>query len=232
MKTIGLIGGMSWESSLEYYRLINTGVKARLGGFHSARCLLYSVDFAEIEDLQRAGRWDAAGQALGAAARRLERGGADFVVLCTNTMHKVADAIAAQITIPLLHIADATARSITAQGLHRIGLLGTRFTMEEDFYTGRLAERFGLEVLTPDPAARELVHRVIFDDLCLGQINPASRARFREIMAQLVRDGAEGIILGCTEIGLLVSAEDCSRPLFDTTRLHAAAAVAYALEEA
>lgn len=228
MKTIGLIGGMSWESSAEYYRLINEGVKARLGGLHSAQCILVSVDFAEIEALQHAGRWAEAGAALAQAARRLERAGADFIVLCTNTMHKVASAIEAAVRLPLLHIADATAERIKTAGLRRVGLLGTRFTMEQDFYTGRLIERHGLEVLLPDAAQRETVHRVIYDELCLGVINPASRDEYRHIMASLVAAGAEGLILGCTEIELLVHAEDSTVPQFPTTRLHAEAAVAFA----
>jgi aspartate racemase len=229
MKTIGLIGGMSWESSAEYYRLINEGVKARLGGLHSARCVLVSVDFAEIEALQHAGRWDEAGSALGQAALSLARAGADFIVLCTNTMHKVAPAIEAATRLPLLHIADATAARIQAAGLRRVGLLGTRFTMEQDFYTGRLRERHGLDVLLPEAAERETVHRVIYDELCLGVINPASRAAYQRIMAGLVTHGAEGVILGCTEIELLVRPEDSRVPQFPTTRLHAEAAVDYSL---
>jgi len=231
VKTIGLIGGMSWESSAEYYRLINEGVRARLGGLHSARCVLVSVDFAEIEALQHAGRWDEAGARLGQAALSLERAGADFIVLCTNTMHKVAPALEAATRLPLLHIADATAARIQAAGLRRVGLLGTRFTMEQDFYTGRLIHKHGLDVLLPEAAERETVHRVIYDELCLGIINPASRAAYQRILAGLVAQGAEGLILGCTEIELLVRPEDSSVPQFPTTRLHAEAAVALALEE-
>lgn len=229
MKTIGLIGGMSWESSIEYYRIINEGVRDRLGGLHSAKSLMYSVDFAEVEALQHQGCWDDAAQLMIDAARHLEKGGADFVVICTNTMHKLADAVQAQTTIPLLHIADATAEAIRARGLRRVGLLGTRFTMEEDFYRGRLADRYGLSVLIPDAADRAIVHRVIYEELVVGEIRPASRVEFRRIIQTLVQQGAEGIILGCTEVGLLVKEEDSPVPLFDTTRLHALAAVDSAL---
>jgi aspartate racemase len=231
MRTIGLIGGMSWESSAEYYRLINAEVKARLGGLHSVRSVLLTVDFAEIEAMQQAGRWDEAGLLLAEAARSLERAGADCVVLCTNTMHKVADAITGAVGIPFIHIADATAAAIRVGGLRRIGLLGTRFTMEEAFYTGRLTERYGLEVLVPEADDRALVNRVIYEELCLGAVRAESRAQYRAIMARLAARGAEGIILGCTEITLLVSAEDSAVPLFDTTRLHALAAVDFALAE-
>jgi aspartate racemase len=229
MKTIGLIGGMSWESSIEYYRIINEAVRQRLGGLHSARSLMLSVDFAEIEMLQREGRWDEAGQVLADAARRLERGGADFVVLCTNTMHKLAEALERGINIPLLHIADATAVAVAAGGLRTVGLLGTRFTMEEDFYRTRLAGH-GLTVLVPPPADRALVDRVIYEELVLGQILPGSRAEFRRIIAALGGQGAQGVVLGCTEIGLLVKAPDSPVPLFDTTVLHAQAAVDLALK--
>lgn len=232
MSTIGLIGGMSWESSLLYYRLINEGVKVRLGGLHSAQILLYSVDFATVEQLQRAGRWDDAAALLVDAAQRLQRGGADCLVLCTNTMHKVADAITAGVALPLLHIADATGAAIIAAGLRTVGLLGTRFTMEEPFYAGHLRERFGLEVLVPAADDRALVHRVIYEELCLGVITPSSKAAYQAVMARLVAQGAEGIILGCTEIGLLVEAGDAAVPLFDTTALHAQAAVDWALREA
>ncbi len=231
MKTIGLIGGMSWESSAEYYRLINEAVKERLGGLHSAQLLLYSVDFAAIERLQHAGDWDTAGAILADAARRLERGGADFLLLCTNTMHKVADAITGAVTIPFVHIADPTATAIRAAGVGTIGLLGTRFTMEQEFYRGRLAGQYGLRVLVPDEADREMVHRIIYDELCLGTIREESRAAYRAIMARLVAQGAQGIILGCTEITLLVSAADATVPLFDTTRLHAEAAAQLALAD-
>jgi aspartate racemase len=231
MRTIGLIGGMSWESSAEYYRLINEAVKERLGGLHSARSLMLTVDFAEIEAMQQDGRWDEAGVLLADAARRLEQAGADCVVLCTNTMHKVAGAITATVNLPFIHIADATAAAIKASGLRRVGLLGTRFTMEEAFYRGRLAEQHGLDVLVPDAADREVVNRVIYDELCLGAIREGSRAQYRAIMGRLVARGAECIILGCTEITLLVAQADSDVPLFDTTRLHALAAVEFALAE-
>ncbi len=230
MKTIGLLGGMSWESSVEYYRLINDAAKMCLGGLHSAKSVMYSVDFAEVEALQHENRWDDAAALLTSAAQNVERAGADCLVICSNTMHKVADTIQRNIDIPLLHIADATAEQIRKQGIGTIGLLGTRFTMEEDFYRGRLTDRYGLRVLVPDPDDRALVHRVIYDELCLGAINDRSRAQYAEIMDRLVQSGAEGIILGCTEIGLLVSAGDNAVPLFDTTHIHAHAAVAWALQ--
>ena len=228
MKTIGLIGGMSWESSLEYYRIINETVRDTVGGFHSARCLMYSVDFADIEVLQHEGRWDEAAAVLIDAAQRLERGGAEFIVLCTNTMHKLADSMSAGMRIPLLHIADATAEQIVARGYHTIGLLGTRFTMEEDFYKGRLANRYGLRVLIPSSEERALIHRVIYEELILGQIKPASRDGYLKVIRNLIAQGAEGVILGCTEIGLLVHDGDSAVPLFDTTHIHALAAVSYA----
>jgi aspartate racemase len=230
MKTIGLIGGMSWESSAVYYRLINEGVRARLGGLHSARCVMYSVDFAEIEDGRHAAGWPAVTPQLVRAAQAVESAGADFVILCTNTMHKLADEIQASVHIPFLHIADATAEAVKARGFKKVGLLGTRFTMEEDFYVGRLRRRHGLDVIIPEAPEREDVHRVIYDELCLGEINLASRARYRAIIERLAANGAEGIILGCTEIGLLVQAEDSPAPLFDTTQVHALAAVEYALK--
>jgi len=229
MRTIGLIGGMSWESSAEYYRLINTLVKERLGGLHSARSLMLTVDFAPIEAMQQAGRWDEAGAALADAARSLERGGADCIVLCTNTMHKVADTIAAATSLPLLHIADTTAAAITAAGLRRVGLLATRYTMEQPFYKDRLAERHGLQVLTPEGDELLEVNRIIYEELCLGVVRPESRAAYQAAIGRLVARGAEGIIYGCTEITLLVSQADSPVPVFDTTRLHAAAAVAFAL---
>lgn len=230
MKTIGLIGGMSWESSAEYYRIVNETVKARLGGLHSAQCLMYSVDFAEIERLQHEARWDEAGQVMAEAARRLERGGADFVVLCTNTMHKLADSIEQAVSIPLLHIADPTAHAIQAAGIRRVGLLGTAFTMEQDFYRGRLTDKFGLDVLIPDADERAVVHRVIYEELVLGIVKDESRAAYQRIIDHLITRGAEGIILGCTEIMLLIAPEDCPVPSFDTTTLHAIAAADYALE--
>lgn len=229
MKVIGLLGGMSWESTALYYRILNQQVKQRLGGLHSAELVLYSVDFQHIEQLQAAGEWQQAGEILADAARNLERAGAQFIVLCTNTMHKVAAQISAATDIPLLHIADATGRRIQQAGVHKVGLLATRFTMEQDFYRGRLHEQFGLEVITPDEADRLFVHEVIYQELCLGEINPASRRRYREIMQQLVAQGAEAIILGCTEITLLVDATDASVPLFDTTLIHAEEAIFQAL---
>ena len=230
MKTIGLIGGMSWESTANYYRDINERVKQRLGGLHSARILLYSVDFQEIERLQHQGRWDEAGEQVGDIARRLEGAGADVVALCTNTMHKVAPAIEAALRVPFLHIADPTAQAVKQAGIGRIGLLGTRFTMEEDFYRGRLVQRHGLDVIVPDPAERETIHRVIYDELCLGKVEERSRQAYRDIIAHLVERGAEGVILGCTEIAMLVSPADSPVPLFDTTQLHAVSAVDFALQ--
>ena len=231
MKTIGLIGGMSWESSIEYYRVINETAKEKLGGLHSAKSLMVTVDFAEIEKLQHADRWDEAGQILVKCAQDLERGGADFIVLCTNTMHKLADKIIAGVNIPFLHIADATAEKIRAADIKRIGLLGTRFTMEHDFYKGRLIDNFGLDVLIPEKADRDIVHRVIYDELVQGKIIDASRGEYRRIMNDLLSKGAEGIILGCTEIELLVKEGDCKAPLFPTTRIHAVAAVEKALAD-
>lgn len=228
-KIIGLLGGMSWESSAEYYRIINERVRDQLGGLHSARCLMWSFDFAEVEALQHAGRWDDATALMIEAAWRLERGGADFVVICTNTMHKMADLVQAAIGIPLLHIADPTAERIRAAGLRRVGLLGTAFTMEQDFYKGRLADRYGLEVLVPDGADRAVVHRIIYEELVQGRVLPDSRAAYRGAIARLVARGAEAVILGCTEIMLLVRPEDSTVPLFDTTAIHAEAAVEWAI---
>lgn len=229
MKTIGLLGGMSWESSLEYYRIINQRVKERLGGLHSAKCLLYSVDFQEIETLQHQGLWDEAGRLLGEAARALQRGGADFLMICTNTMHKVAPVVQQQISIPLLHIADPTAKSVLSQGIRKIGLLGTRFTMQEDFYKGKLVHDHGLTVLTPTDTDMDMIHQVIFEELCLGLVRDVSKKKYIAVIKRLEAAGAEGVILGCTEIGLLVKAQDCSIPLFDTTAIHAEAAVDDAL---
>jgi aspartate racemase len=229
VKTIGLIGGMSWESTVPYYRQINEVVKERLGGLHSAKIILYSVDFYDIERLQHAGDWTAAGKLLGQAARSLELGGADFLVLCTNTMHKVAADIEAAVRIPLFHIADPTAAEIKAAGFTKVGLLGTRFTMEQAFYKDRLIERHGLEVLTPELGDREGIHRIIYEELCLGKILEESRLEYRRIIAQLVQQGAEGIILGCTEIALLVTQRDSAVPLFDTTGIHARSAAEWAL---
>ena len=231
MKTIGLIGGMSWESSIEYYRIINETAKLRLGGLHSAKSIMVSVDFAEVETLQRLGNWPEAADLMIGAAKSLESGGADFIVLCTNTMHKVADDIKSHTNIPLLHIADATAQQIKAAGIGRIGLLGTRFTMEEAFYKDRLTQNYGLEVLIPNDQEREIVHRVIYDELVVGKILPTSKELYKDIIDRLIEAGAEGVILGCTEIGLLIHAEDCKVPLFDTTRIHAMAALEYALAE-
>jgi aspartate racemase len=231
MKTIGLLGGMSWESTLEYYRIINQGVKARLGGSHSAQCLLYSVDFAEIEALQHAGEWDALTQAMIAAVQRLERGGADCLVICTNTMHRMADKVQAYTPLPLLHIADATAAAIKAQGLQTVGLLGTRFTMQGDFYRGRLERQHSLQVLVPDQVGMDAVHRVIYDELIKGIIREESRQIYLEVIADLAARGAQGVILGCTEIPLLVKQADVAIPVFDTTAIHAQAAVDWALQD-
>jgi aspartate racemase len=231
MKTIGLLGGMSWESTIPYYRQINQHIKQQLGGLHSAKIILYSVDFADIEALQRSGDWDRAGELLAEAAVKLQAAGADCLVLCTNTMHKVAAVIETAVAIPLLHIADATAEAIQLAGLNKVALLGTRFTMEQDFYKKRLTESYGLEVLVPDEESRALVHQVIYQELCLGLVKPDSRLQYQQIMTDLVVQGAEAIILGCTEIALLVSAEDCAVPLFDTTFLHAQKAADYALEQ-
>ena len=229
MRTIGLLGGMSWESTSLYYRLLNEGVRERLGGLHSARLVLYSVEFAEIEPLQHAGDWAGTAAILCDAARRVEAAGGDFLLLCTNTMHRIAPEIEESVSIPLLHIADATGERLRDQGVAVAGLLGTRFTMEQDFYRGRLEERFGIRVLTPPAAEREVVHRVIYDELCLGRTGEASRREYLRIIDDLAGRGAEGVILGCTEIGLLVSQEQTPVPLFDTTRIHAGAAVEEAL---
>ncbi len=220
---------MSWESTVPYYRTINETVKARLGGLHSARIVLYSFDFDDIEQLQRAGDWETAGALLADAARSLQKAGADFLVLCTNTMHKVAPVIEAAVSIPLLHIADATGAEIKRAGLSTIGLVGTRFTMEQAFYRERLAHRFGLHIVVPPEADREIVHRVIYDELCRGVVAPDSRAEYRRILGGLALQGAQAIILGCTEISLLVSAPDAPVPLFDTTAIHGRAAAEFAL---
>lgn len=232
MKTIGLTGGMSWESTVPYYRQINETVRQHLGGLHSAKIILYSVDFHDVEQLQHAGNWEAAGALLADAARALESAGADFLVLCTNTMHKVAPAIEAAVAIPLLHIADPTAAAIKQAGFSTVGLLGTRFTMEQDFYRDRLRERHGLAVLVPPPEDRDIVHRIIYGELCLGQVVQASRDEYGRIMDALVAQGAQAIILGCTEIALLVGQQDASVPLFDTTGIHARAAAERALAPA
>jgi len=229
MKTIGMIGGMSWESSIEYYRIINQTVREKLGGLHSAKSIMVSVEFAEIEALQHQNRWDELAFIMIEAARSLERGGADFVIICTNTMHKLYDEVQKNIKIPMLNIADATAEKIMADGIDKIALLGTRFTMEEDFYKGRLVNNYGLDVIIPSSEQREIVHRVIYDELCAGIIKPDSRQKYAEIIQSLAAEGAGGVILGCTEIGLLVKQADSPVPLFDTTEIHARAAVYYAL---
>jgi aspartate racemase len=229
MKTIGLIGGMSWESSIIYYRIINEEVRAKLGGLHSAKSVMVSVDFAEIEALQHQGNWSQAAKIMVTAAQNVEKGGGDFIVICTNTMHKMADEVQEKTGIPLLHIADATAQHITSRRLKKVGLLATKFTMEEAFYKGRLIDKHGLEVIIPNQEEREIVHRVIYDELCLGKIRQVRKEQYIRIMDHLVDQGAEGIILGCTEISLLVGQEDCFVPLFDTTRIHAEAAVEHAL---
>lgn len=229
MKTLGLIGGMSWASTIPYYRHINERVGQRLGGLHSARLLLYSVDFQEVERLQHEGRWHEAGELLADAALRLRVAGAEALVLCTNTMHKVAGQIEAAVDIPLLHIADPTADAIKAAGLTRVALLGTRFTMEQGFYRNRLETAHGLRVLVPEEAGRETVHRIIYDELCHDRILPASRAAFLDVIGCLVAQGAQGVILGCTEIALLIRPEDVSVPLFDTAHLHAVHAADWAL---
>jgi aspartate racemase len=229
MKTVGLIGGMSWESTALYYRQINEAVKQRLGGLHSAKLVLLSVDFAELEALMRAGDWDAIGTTLAGAARTLENAGADFLLLCTNTMHRVAPAIEAALAIPLLHVADPTAEAIKTAGLHKVGLIGTRFTMEQSFYADRLTQQHGLQVVVPDAADRDAVNRIIFEELCQGIIRDESRIAYQGIMQRLVAQGAEAIILGCTEITLLISEHDATVALFDTTALHARAAAQMAL---
>jgi len=231
MKTIGLLGGMSWESTAEYYRIINQAVKERLGGYHSAKLLMYSVDFGEIEGLQHSGEWEDLTRLMIEAAWRVERGGADFLLICTNTMHKMAGEVEESLSIPLLHIADATADAIKANGLHKVGLLGTRFTMEQDFYRGRLRDAHGIEVLVPAVADREAVHSIIFDELCHGIIEPASRDELRRVIENLISEGAQGIVLGCTELPFLIKQEDVVAPLFDTTEIHALAAVDRALRE-
>lgn len=229
MKTIGMLGGMSWESTVKYYECINRGVQKELGGLHSAEICMLSLDMEPIERLQHAGQWDEAGALLEKAAKAVEAGGADFIIICTNTMHKVAEEVQAAVDIPLLHIADATAGAIKAAGIKKIGLLGTAFTMEQDFYRGRLEQKHGLDVIVPDDAGRAVVHDVIYKELCLGQIKDSSRQAFVEVIEGLRARGAEGVILGCTEIGLLVGDQDTDLPLFDTTSIHADAAVKFAL---
>lgn len=231
MKAIGLIGGMSWESTAQYYRLINETIKEQLGGLHSAKLVLYSIDFQEIEELQRKGDWEAAGLALADAARSLEAAGASFLVLCTNTMHKVAHYIEAAVAIELLHIADPTASEIKKSGHSVVGLLGTRFTMEQSFYRERLLQRHGLQVNVPAIHDREIIHRIIYEELCLGIVKPESRVEYRRVMQELASHGAQAIILGCTEISLLVNEQDSTVPLFDTTAIHARAAALEALKQ-
>lgn len=231
MKTIGLIGGMSWESTQGYYRIINEGVKRELGGLHSAQIALYSVDFEPIEQLQHQGDWDGTAEILCQAAQSVAAAGADFLLICTNTMHRVAPQVEAAINIPLLHIADATAEQLLAAGVQTVGLLGTAFTMEQAFYKGRLADHYGLEVVVPNTEDRALVHRVIYQELCLGQVEAASKAEYLRIIDALVEQGAEAVILGCTEIGMLVDQSDTAVKLFDTTAIHAEAAVSRALAQ-
>lgn len=231
MERIGLLGGMSWESSAEYYRLINEATRDRLGGLHSADCLLRSLDFAEVEELQRAGEWEQAEALLVAEARALEAAGAGLIVLCTNTMHKLADAIEAATDVPFLHIADATAAAIRAQGFGTVGLLATAYTMEQDFYVGRLRDRHDLEVLVPDATDRSIVHDVIYDELCVGVVREPSRQAYAEIIMDLADRGAQAVLLGCTEISLLIGPDDSPVPVFDTTRIHAEATVDAALAE-
>lgn len=231
MKTIGLLGGMSWESTAVYYRLINEGVRERLGGLHSAPLLLHSFDFDAITRLQRQGRWDKAAEILGRAACGLEASGADVIAICTNTMHKLADDVQAQVAVSLLHIADPTRQAVQARGLRTVALLGTRYTMEQEFLRHRLSHGGGLRVLVPDQEGRDEVHSIIFDELCQGTVYPRSRARLLEVIARLEEQGAEGIVLGCTELTLLLGQEDCPLPLFDTTMLHAQALVAHALQD-
>lgn len=229
MKTIGLLGGMSWESTVGYYQAINQGVKQRLGGLSSAQVLLASVNFAPLEQLQHQGDWAAIADALTSSAQQLQAGGADFILICTNTMHKVYPQMEAQLNTPLLHIADATAARLQQEGVNKVGLLGTRFTMEQDFYKGRLADKFAIQTIVPDKEQRELVHNVIYQELCQGQIKPESKAVFVSAIESLAQQGAQTVILGCTEIGMLINQKDTSVPLLDTTSVHAEAAVCMAL---
>ncbi|AJG75225.1 aspartate/glutamate racemase family protein [Bacillus thuringiensis] len=229
MKTIGLIGGMSWESTAEYYRIINEEIKSRLGGLHSAKCLINSVDFEEIERYQSSGDWDSAGEILGNAAYSLQKGGADFIIICTNTMHKVVEKIKENIHIPILHIADATAKEIKRKDIQTVGLLGTKYTMEQDFYKSRIEENH-IKVVVTSEKDRDKVNEVIYTELCLGKITSQSREYYKRVIENLIQEGAKGIILGCTEIGLLIKQEDVSVPIFDTTRIHAVEAVHFALQ--
>ncbi|MGX1457487.1 MULTISPECIES: aspartate/glutamate racemase family protein [Bacillus cereus group] len=229
MKTIGLIGGMSWESTSEYYRIINEEIKERLGGLHSAKCLINSVDFEEIERCQSSGDWDGAGEILGNAAYSLQKGGADFIIICTNTMHKVVGKIKAKIDIPVLHIADATAKEIKRKDIQKVGLLGTKYTMEQDFYKSRIEEN-NIKVIVPSEKNRKEINKVIYTELCLGKIVSQSREYYKRVIEELVQKGAQGIILGCTEIGLLIKQENVSVPIFDTTHIHAIEAVKVTLD--
>ncbi len=229
MKTIGLIGGMSWESTIPYYRLINEGVKARLGGLHSAKIILHSVDFHEIEACQSSGEWDKAGAILADAALGLQKAGAEGIVLCTNTMHKVANHIESRCGLPILHIADATGKAIVAQGASRVALLGTRYTMEQDFYRGRLSTEFGIESLIPPEPQRLRINQIIFEELCLGKITSESKRYYQQVIEELQQQGAQGVIFGCTEIGLLLQQQDCPLPVFDTAAIHAEDAVNFML---
>ncbi|WP_375749735.1 aspartate/glutamate racemase family protein [Vibrio sp. HN007] len=231
MKTIGLIGGMSWESTASYYSALNEGIKNQLGGLHSAKIALYSVDFAEIEEMQHKGEWDRTAHVLAGAAKAVEAGGADFFLICTNTMHKVAPQVQEAVNIPLLHIADATAKQLQSDGIKTVGLLGTKFTMEQDFYKSRLIEKFGIDVLIPNEEQRNVVHDVIYNKLCLGEIKESSRDKYLQIIADLHVQGAQAVILGCTEIALLVKPEHTEVPLYDTTAIHAQAAVEHAISE-
>jgi aspartate racemase len=231
MKTIGLIGGLSWQSSLEYYRIINEVVRDRLGGLHSAKIVMHSFDLAEMTALQEQGDWRSAARLIIEAAQRLQNAGADVLIICTNTMHKVADEVQRDVKIPLLHIADATAEAVKAAGLKKVGLLGTRFTMEEDFYQARLANQHGLEVIIPDENERQIVDRTIYRELCIGEVKPSSKENFCKIIQDLIARGAEGIVLGCTEIYLLVHQRDVGVPVFDTTRIHAESAARFALQQ-
>jgi aspartate racemase len=230
MKTIGMIGGMSWESSLEYYRIMNQAVKEKLGGFHSAQCILYSVDFDDVEKMQHRGNWESLTRLMIEAAQNVKKAGAEFLVICTNTMHKMADAVQSAIQIPLLHIADVTADAVKQNGQSRVGLLGTKFTMEQDFYKGRLKDLHGIDVLIPEDDERQTIHDILYNELCLGEIRQLSREKFQSIIQNLVQRGAQGVVLGCTEIPLIVRQEDYKIPLYDTTSLHALAAVEFALQ--
>lgn len=230
LKVIGLIGGMSWESSLEYYRILNETVKSKLGGLHSAKCLMYSVDFQEIENLQHNNKWDELNEIMIHAGLRLKNGGADFIVICTNTMHKMAEEIEKSTGLKVLHIAEVTARAITEKKLKKVGLLGTKFTMEGDFYKKVLNEKFNIEVIIPSEDEREIVHEIIYSELCQGIMEKSSKEKYKEIINNLALNGAEGVILGCTEIPLLIKQSDVNIPIFDTTYIHARAAVEYALQ--